>query len=179
MPAKSRSFSNNCWVEVLSIFDSFCCLSQKDYKTEGKNGVAWSLPHKHGIWIVALVRDTEGCGSCEWHFWGLSLWWEIPLAQCTLRHERALLCSQWDWSSVCPTNMCWLCLLCYVHPAFVFCQSFSWSSSKSTSSLLSFPVALNSGGGIERAQVTSLHRSCDWEGKQSSGTSLRNLKGKM
>lgn len=98
MPAKCRSFSSSCWVEILDISDGFSFPSQKGYKAEANKYVECSLPQKHGIWIVALVRDAGGCGSCEWCFWGLSLWWEILLAPRTLRHET------WTCSAVLPTG---------------------------------------------------------------------------
>lgn len=80
----------------------------------------------------------------------------------------------WGTSVLCcaphgATGTRWLWVLCYGHPAFASCRSFSWSSSKSTSSLPGFPGVQNSGGGIQRAQVISQHGSCDWGVNKAQG----------
>lgn len=180
--SKRQLLSYNHCYEILDMFDSFCCLRQKAYKTGVKKDEECSIPHKCEISIVVLIRDTKGWGNSgsEEPFGmagGLSVWWEIILVTRVLRCKHSHLCTPHRRSSVCAMNTCWLYSV--LHPVFVFSQSFCWSSSKSTSSLLSCPVAENSGGGMEYAQVTSQHSSCDWEGKQTSGMSPRVLKGKM
>jgi len=60
MPAKGSFFSSNHWSEILDRFDSFCCFSQKHYKTEVKRDEECSLPYKHEISIEVVIRDTKG-----------------------------------------------------------------------------------------------------------------------